>query len=142
MKIYVLGSNAFMKAMVEAKDQLCELGYDGWIHPHYEEMVRTNTMEKGQYSDAGEAAAAKRNNDYIRVHYAHILESDAILFVNNTKKGIENYVGGNVLMEMSQAYVNNKKIFLLNDIPREMSYTAEIEAMDPICLHGDLKNIG
>ena len=44
-------------------------------------------------------------------------------------------------MEMGMAYVNNKKIFLLNDIPETSSYLQEIKAMDPISLHGDLKNI-
>ena len=57
------------------------------------------------------------------------------------KKGIKNYVGGNALIEMGQAYVNNKKIFLLNDIPQDLSYTAEIECMDPICLKGDLRTL-
>jgi hypothetical protein len=42
---------------------------------------------------------------------------------------------------MGQSYVNNKKIFLLYDIPRDSAYLEEIEAMDPICLHGDLNNI-
>lgn len=44
-------------------------------------------------------------------------------------------------MEMGMAYVNDKKIFLLNDIPKDSAYLDEIEAMDPICLHGNLNNI-
>ena len=82
------------------------------------------------------------SNDYLRVHYKHICESDAILVVNLEKNGIENYIGGNVLIEMGQAYVNDKKIFLLNEIPTDMPYTPEIECMDPVCLHGDIGNIG
>ena len=42
---------------------------------------------------------------------------------------------------MGQAYVNNKTIFLLNGIPTDLPYLAEIESMDPICLNGDLSNI-
>ncbi len=141
MKIYVLGSNAFMKEMVEAKDQLIALGFEGWIHSDYEAFVRGEKPEILAKIDQGEHVAVKRDNDYLRVHYKHILESDAILVVNLEKKGIKNYIGGNVLIEMGQAYVNNKKIFLLNDIPTDLPYVAEIECMDPICLHGDLKNI-
>ena len=143
MKIYVLGSNAFMHDMVAKKDELRELGYDAFIHPHYEALVRGEMKEQLERIAQGEQAAVKRENDYLRQHYRHILESDAILFVNNTKNGIANYIGGNVLIEMGQAYVNDRKIFLLNDIPKreDFSYTTEIEAMDPICLHGDLKNI-
>jgi hypothetical protein len=44
-------------------------------------------------------------------------------------------------MEMGQAYVNNKKIFFLNGMPTGLPYMDEIEAMDPICLHGDLNNL-
>lgn len=142
MRIYVLGSNAFMKEMVEASQQLRDLGYDGWIHPHYEALVRGEMNDQLERYKKGEEAAIKRENDYLRSHYKHICESDAILIVNNEKNGVRNYIGGNVLIEMGQAYVNNKTIFLLNDIPHDMTYSAEIESMDPVCLRGDLKNIG
>ena len=61
--------------------------------------------------------------------------------MNLEKNGVTNYIGGNVLIEMGQAFVNNKTIFLLNEIPTQVSYTAEIECMDPVCLHGNLDNI-
>lgn len=141
MRIYVLGSTTFMHDMVRARDELCNLGLDGWIHPDYDAYVRGEHKERIERAANGEHAAIKRENNYLHVHYQHILESDAILIVNNEKKGIKNYIGGNALIEMGQAYVNNRKIFLLNDIPHELSYAAEIECMDPICLHGDLKAI-
>jgi hypothetical protein len=141
MKIYVLGSNSFMHEMVKAKDELCSLGFDGWIHSDYEAFVRGEKKDILTRLTNGEAAAIKRENNYLKVHYQHILQSDAILIVNLEKKGVKNYIGGNALIEMGQAYVNEKIIFLLNDIPTELPYTAEIESMDPICLHGELKNI-
>jgi hypothetical protein len=141
MKIYVLGSTTFMHDMVRARDELCALGLDGWIHPDYDAYVRGEHNERIQRAANGEHAAIKRENNYLRVHYQHILESDAVLIVNNEKKGIKNYIGGNALIEMGQAYVNNRKIFLLNGIPHELSYAAEIECMDPVCLHGDLASI-
>lgn len=131
-----------MHEMVAAKDKLCELGHDGWIHKDYEALVRGEMPEHDQRIANGEAANIKRENDYFRVHYKHILESDAVLIVNLEKKGIKNYIGGNALMEMGQAYVNDKKIFLLNGISDNLSYIDEIKAMDPICLHGDLSKIG
>ena len=132
-----------MKEMVDSKNQLCALGLNGWIHPDYELLVRGEKKEIMDRLGKGssEHAAVKRDNDYIRVHYKHICESDAVLIVNLEKNGIKNYIGGNVLMEMSQAYVNSKKIFLLNGVPQDLPYAAEIEAMDPICLNGNLANI-
>ena len=141
MKVYVLGSTSFMKIMVDAKNQLCAMGYDGWIHPHYEALVRGERPDQLNRWRSGERAALKRENNYLHEHYKNILDSDAVLIVNSEKRGIENYIGGNVLMEMGQAYVNHKKIFFLNDMPSGLPYMDEIEAMDPICLQGDLTKI-
>ena len=141
MKIYVLGSNSFVKEMVDCRNQLCVLGHEGWIHKDYEDHVRGAARAFIEGALPGENADFKRTHDYIRQHYQHILESDAILIVNLEKRGMKNYIGGNCLMEMGMAYVNNKKIFLLNEIPEEASYLDEIMAMDPICLRGDLANI-
>jgi hypothetical protein len=141
MKINVLGSSAFMKKMVEVKNELCALGFEGTIHPDYEAFVRGEKQDILKRAYGGEHAAVKRENDYFRAHYKDILASDAIVFVNEEKNGIKNYIGGNVLIEMGQAYVNDKIIYLLNGLPVDLPYTDEIEAMDPICLYGDLSKI-
>jgi len=141
MKIYTLGSNAFMHKMVEITDKLISIGVDSFIAPHYRELVAGKRDEQIKLWNAGEKAKVKRDNDYFRLHYKHILESDAILVVNETKNGIENYIGGNVLIEMGQAYVNDKKIYLLNGMPKDLSYLDEIIAMDPICLDGKFEKL-
>lgn len=141
MKIYVLGSTYFREEMVACKNKLIELGYNGWIHPDYEAFVRGEKQDQLTRWAKGERADIKRENNYLKIHHKHILESDAILIVNLTKNGIQNYIGGNVLIEMGQAYVNDRRIFLLQDLPLESSYIDEIKSMDPICLHGDLKAI-
>ena len=130
-----------MKEMVDATNKLCVLGHEGWIHPHYIAFVRGEKPEHVARWQNGERAALKRENNYFHEHYKNILDSEAVLVVNLEKHGIKNYIGGNVLMEMSQAYVNDKKIFFLNSMPSGLSYMDEIEAMDPICLRGDLESI-
>ena len=127
--------------MVDCKNRLCALGHDGWIHQDYEDHVNGKTRAFIEGALPGESADFKRAHDYIRQHYGHILQSDAVLIVNLEKNGAKNYIGGNCLMEMGMAYVNNKKIFLLNGIPAEAAYIDEIKAMDPICLNGDLSKI-
>ncbi len=141
MKIYVLGSNRFLKEMVACKDKLCELGLQGWIHPDYEAYNKGEKMDIWNRAHAGEHVQVKIENDYMRQHYKNICQSDAILIVNNEKNGQKNYIGPNVLIEMGQAYVNDKKIFLLNDIPFEVPHADEIQTCEPICLRGDLENI-
>uniref|UniRef100_A0A7C4XVJ2 Uncharacterized protein n=1 Tax=candidate division WWE3 bacterium TaxID=2053526 RepID=A0A7C4XVJ2_UNCKA len=65
------------------------------------------------------------------------MRSECILVVNHTKNNIENYIGGNTLLEMGFAFVNKKPIFLLNPIP-ELNYSPEIIGMKPAILNGDL----
>ncbi|MDP2655152.1 MAG: hypothetical protein Q8P17_01150 [bacterium] len=141
MKIYVLGSSSFKEEMVRCSEKLRELGYEGWIHPDYEAFVRGEKQDIVNRWLKGEHAAVKRENNYLKSHYEGILKSDAILIVNAEKNGSKNYIGGNVLIEMGQAYVNDKKIFFLNGMPEKSSYLPEIECMDPICLGGDLSSI-
>ncbi len=141
MKIYVLGSSHFFKEMVAAKDKLRELGIDGSIHPDYEAYARGEMQDHVDEILSGEGAELKQKNNYIKQHYQHILENDGILIVNIEKKGRQNYIGGNVLMEMGQAYVNDKKIFLTNDLPTDSAYIDEIKSVYPICLKGEIENI-
>lgn len=142
MKIYVLGSTKFMHSMVEARNELVRLGLGGWIHEHYDLLVQGKLYKREvDKATSQENADRKKKYDYLKVHYKHILESDAVLIVNETKNGIDNYIGGNVLIEMGQAYVNDKKIFFLHGLPKGLPYLDEILAMDPICLNGDLKSI-
>lgn len=130
-----------MKEMVETKNKLCSIGVDGWIHPHYEAFVRGEKKEHLERWNNGEKAELKRENNYLNEHYKNILHSDAVIAVNIAKNAQENYIGGNVLIELGQAFVNNKSIFLTNDIPKDSPYSDEIIAMDPICLFGKLENI-
>lgn len=141
MKIYILGSNNFVEEMVSVTEKLQAMGRDAWIHPNYIAYVKGELKDEAHKSmngTASERAAVKKENDYIRQHYKHILESDAILIINAEKKGIKNYIGGNVLIEMGQAHVHNKKIYFLYGMPENSPYQDEIEAMDPVCLGGDL----
>lgn len=140
-RINVLGSSHFMVEMVAAKEKLCEMGYRGTIHPHYEAFVRGEMKEHLEKWYNGERAQLKRENNYLKTHYAHILESDAILFINAEKKGVKNYIGPNVLIEMGQAFVHDKPMFLMYDIPTDSPFIDEIASMDPICLKGDFENL-
>ena len=76
----------------------------------------------------------------IRGYFDVIRQHDAVLIYNHSKNGIENYVGGNTLIEMAFAHVLNKRIFMYNPVP-DMNYRDEIEAMKPRVLNGDLTRI-
>ena len=57
------------------------------------------------------------------------------------KNGVKDYIGGNTLMEMGFAHVNDKKVFLLNSVPEKVPYVDEIKAMADFVLNGDLTKI-
>ena len=139
MKIALIGSSYFCKEMVEYRDRLKALGHECELHEHYVARASGKLPELWERMQK-EHAKVKIEHDYIRYHYNEILKSDAVLVLNFDKNGIENYIGGNTLIEMGQAYVNNKKIFLLNPIPI-MQYKEEIEALQPVVINNDLIKI-
>ncbi len=132
MKITICGS----KEMIDAKNQLEKMGHICFIPEGVYDYAENKVKKVG----GSEGARRKIANDLIRRHYNLINNSDAILVLNFEKNGIKNYIGGNTLIEMGQAYVNNKKIFLLNTIP-DMQYKEEIEALQPIVINNDLSKI-
>lgn len=74
-------------------------------------------------------------------HFEKIKMSEAILVVNNEKNGIEGYIGGNVLMEMTCAYILKKPIFLWEDVNGDLGFEEEIRGMNPILIGRDLSKI-
>lgn len=141
MVITICGSSAFRKQMVEYREKLEEMGHRAIVHPHYVQSVKEGRRDLLDRIERGEHAQVKKENDYIKWYHCAIKGSDAILVLNFEKKGIENYIGGNTLMEIGFAYVNGKKIFLVNPIPSEVSYRDEIEAMEPVVINRDLSMI-
>ncbi len=140
MKITICGSSAFMDKMVEAKKRLTDLGHEAVVHSDYEDMVAGKNSELLNMIEK-EHAETKKKHGYIKWYHNAITNSDAILVLNYDKKGIKNYIGGNTLMEIGFAHVNDKKIFLLNPIPENVSYADEIKAMADVILNGDLNKI-
>ena len=61
--------------------------------------------------------------------------------MNLEKNGIKDYIGGNTFLEMGLACWLNKPIYLINPIPKELSYTEEIRGMQPIVINNDLSLI-
>ena len=116
MRITIVGSSVFAKEMVEYRDKLIAMGHENNLHEHYVAQARGEMKDVIERMNK-EHANVKIENDYIRYHYNEIVGDDAILVLNFDKNGIENYIGGNTLMELGFAHVHNKKIFLLNPIP-------------------------
>lgn len=144
MKITICGSISSSPKMIEVANELAGFGHTVEL-PFSTRRIMNGELTLDEYLKEVEINGDKKfrkeaDVDVIKEHYEFIKNSDAILVVNIDKNGIENYIGGNVLMEIGFAYVLGKKIFPLNPIP-EMGYKDEIIAMKPIILNGDLSKI-
>lgn len=126
----------FTEKMLETKKELEGSGHNCFVSGFADAYVGKTEKEKGKLT-----LFHKNENDAIREFWEKIKESDAILVLNYDRKGVKNYIGGNTLMEIGFAYVLNKKIFLLNPVPKIEYYKSEIEAVKPTIINGDLSKI-
>ncbi|MFA6271593.1 MAG: hypothetical protein WC693_00600 [Patescibacteria group bacterium] len=129
----------FSREAIEIKNRLEEKGYV------VSQCYSVTKMEEGKFSveevkrlkKGGEFSEYTISKDLIRWNWERMKKDDAVLVINISKNGIENYIGGNTFLEMGFAHVLNKKIFLWNDIP-QMHYTDEIKAMKPIIIRQNI----
>ena len=132
MRIAICGSMFFAREMLKLKEQLEAQGHETEVPASIEIYQNDERI--------GEDKWDKIKFDVIKTYFEKIKNSDAVLIANLSKNNIENYIGGNSLIEMAFAHVLDKKIFLLNPIPK-MNYSNEIEVMGPIILNSDLSRI-
>lgn len=137
MKITICGSMAFAKEMIDTKERLEKLGHACFI-PEGADAYSENKVKK---VGGSEGAKRKIANNLIRKHYNLINDSDAILVLNYKKRDTENYIGGNSFLEIGYAYILNKKIFLMNNLPETELIKQEIEAMQPVVINNNLNLI-
>lgn len=140
MTITICGSITFAPKLVEIYHKLKELGHEPKMHK-YMFGIADGTAHELLKEIKKEHSSAKRKYNLIKWWHDSIKESDAVLICNFDKGHIKNHIGGNTLMEIGFAHVNDKKVFLLNPIPKDISYIDEIKAMTDTILNGNLKLI-
>ena len=132
IKIAISGSMLFSKEMLKKKTELEKLNHKVTIPKNAKEFAENKIEVEDKWK--------KLEIDAIRSYFNEIKKCDSILVLNITKNNIENYIGGNSLIEIAFAHVLKKKIFLYNPAPK-MSYTDEIISMKPIIINQDIKKI-
>ena len=75
------------------------------------------------------------------LHFSEIEKDDvdAVLIVNESKNGLDNYIGANGFAELAFAFYKGRKVFLLNDI--YIPYEEELVGWDVIPLKGNLEEL-
>jgi hypothetical protein len=140
--IAVCSSVSFYKDVVDVKNQLKKMGFEVLIPRLAEEMEKLNDYNFESYKESIYGSnPIHTKGDLIHQHFDKIEKADVTLIVNNTKHGIEGYIGPNVLMEMAIAFHFHKPIFILNKLIEKPNFSDEIFGMQPTFLNGDLTKL-
>ena len=89
-------------------------------------------------SQSNAAAHARWKASMLRHSGKVISTVDGVLVLNFDKDGDESYIGGATFLEMYEAFLQNKKIFLYNCIPSSI-LSDEIRGFAPVILQQELK---
>jgi hypothetical protein len=136
MRIGVVGSMHHAEKMLWACEELKKMGHTIAVSSNAPEFLGKTEAERVEFQKH-----CQHERSAIRDFWSKMDKIDAIVVMNFERKGIPNYIGGNTLMEIGFAHVLNLKIFLFNPIPDIPFYKAEIEAINPVILNGDLTKI-
>ena len=63
---------------------------------------------------------------------------DAVLTLNFDKNGKKNYIGGSTFLELYEAFMEGKDIYLWNDVPEGILFD-EINGFAPKVINGNLE---
>lgn len=132
-KILLCGSLSQYKEILAVRNQLKELGFKKVIVP---EGIQEIVKGKPKKSFSRQTGAKG-----IRLHHKRIKLSEAILLINVPQKGINGYIGANTFLEAGQAFLNNKPLFFLYDLPKWSFYKDELAVFDPTVLKGNLRKL-
>lgn len=140
--IAVCASASTYDRVIPLSDELLGVGLNIALPATAERMKREGDVNVEVITDWSNQPDGYAYKEVImRDHFALIAQSDGILVANYEKNGKQNYIGGNVLMEMTVAFYLRKPIFILYAAPQDSPLIDEIMGMRPTFLHGDITTL-
>lgn len=111
-------------------------------------IITPNGYGEENYSNKDKEMSEKEYKDFFKSMFNEsrekISEIDAVLVLNYDKVKNDNihknYIGASTFLEMYEAFMQNKKIFLIKELVDSMLYD-EIKGFDPIVINENLDNI-
>lgn len=128
----------FYPALVEIESALTEIGFVVGIPYSAKEMKLTGDFDPVKYKGG---RTYEERSKIIMKNFVAISHKDAILVINNTKNGVDGYIGPNVLMEIGVAFYLKKKIFIWNPVPQNAPYQEELNCFGVQVINRDLSQI-
>ncbi len=140
--ITICSSANFYRQAVEVQEKLEKMGYKAIIPGNAEIMKKTGDYDVSHYKTwVNNEKDYHKKAAFMTAHFEEVEKADAILVLNYEKHGVDNYIGGNVLIEMALAFYLKKPIFVLNEIPEASSFVEEIKGLGSVPLHGKLESL-
>ena len=128
-KIVISGSMSLLDKIKNIANQLTDMVYMVVIP----EEVEWANVPQDKYDEYKKELSLKYFNEIAKD------DTHAVLAVNDTKRGIANYIGASAFAEIAIAFYFGKKIFVLNDIYEP--YKDELLAWGVIPLNGKINSI-
>lgn len=135
MKILIICSKAFYHKIPPIKEKLEKMGHTISLPNSYD----CPNAEKESW-DLGKEEHAKFKERMFHQSKDTIEKMDAVLTLNFEKHGQANYIGGATFLELYEAFMMHKKIYLYNPIPQGILYD-EISGFSPIVINGNIELI-
>ena len=133
----ICGSMSFAKDMVELQKELQAFGHEVYIPTdtelHVQDPNFTNDLDKDR-----EHLIA---NNVMKECFDLLAASDAVIFLNLPKNGVDGYIGTSSLMEMGLAYYLGKKIYTMYPYPdfNVHRWAHEVASIQPTVLNGNIE---
>jgi hypothetical protein len=136
MKIFIVCSKSFYTKVEPIKQELEKKGHTIIVPNLYEERTKEVEPESTAWN-FGQTEHIKFKKNMYKMSREKIKNVDALLVLNFDKKNKKNYIGGATFLEMYNSFLENKKIYLFNDIPHGDLYD-EIHGFEPTIINGNL----
>ena len=139
MKILIICSTSFYDRIKDVAEVLVNNGHQVKMPNCYDAPVTNDDNKKMTEEEYKEFFA--RMYQESREGVSNV---DAVLVLNYTKvkngQNYDNYIGASTFLEMYEAFMQNKKIYMMNDYPDNMLLD-EIKGFSPTIINGDLNKI-
>ena len=140
--ITICSSASFYREVIEIKNELRKQGFAVFVPVTALKMQRANDYTVAKHKVwYDNPKLYHQKTAKMKGHLRQIDKGDAILVVNLKKKGIDGYIGGNVLLEMFYAWMLRKPIIVLNPISDKCTLKEEVLGMGPSFLGGNVSEL-
>ena len=131
-KIFIICSKAFYKDLKPIKEKLEDNGWEVYMPHTYD-----NPNAENEWYALGKEEHQKMKAKMFKMSRDLIKSIDAVLTLNFEKNGKKNYIGGSTFLELYEAFMEGKKIYLYNNIPDGILFD-ELNGFAPIIINGNL----